>query len=84
MRCLKREKEHVKKNNKGQDLQIPHPKDKDKGKVVLVDQDGFQTVQHKNRGARRNIFGGQSDHMYMIEIKSGGAMTKRGVAYPAS
>lgn len=35
------------------------PKDKVKGKGPMVDQDGFQAVHRKSRGAGRNIFGGQ-------------------------
>lgn len=46
----------TKKTTKPQDLQ--NERQRDKGKCILVDQEGFQQVRHKPRGERRSIFGG--------------------------
>lgn len=69
---------HTKKTSKLVDLQMPHPKVNDKGKGVLVDQDGFQAVQHKNKGARRNIFGKQDNPTNQQGMNSEGTMFKYG------
>lgn len=45
----------VRKSNKPQIVQEVGRRDKGKG--IVVDEDGFQHVHHKSRGARCNIFG---------------------------
>lgn len=57
MRCGKGEKNTFRKTNEYQEQHSLQLKDKVKRKGIEYDQEGFQKVFHRDRKARRNVFG---------------------------